>query len=142
MSAVMVCTIGCFDILHVGHIDFLRQAAALGDMLIAGIPNDELYMVLKGHWPVMGATERVEMLTATRWVDYADILSSMDYAAWVDKIGPNILALSVDHKAERFDDAAAACEKNGGRVCRIERSPRNSTTAIIDRAIAIREGRI
>lgn len=142
MSIRTVCTIGCYDLLHVGHLDFLEEASAYGDMLIVGLPNDELYMALKGRSPVISAEARSEMLMATGRVDYVDILRSMDYAAWVDRIAPEILALSVDHTAERFTDAAIACIKNGGKVVRIPRSERESSSAIVDRAWRVREGKI
>jgi cytidyltransferase-like protein len=141
MSERVVCTIGCYDMLHVGHIDFLRKAARLGDMLIVGVPNDELYSVLKGHWPVIRAMDRAEMLLATKYVDNVDLLASMDYASWVDRIGPDVLALGEEHLAERFIEAVAACERNRGRAVRINRSPRDSSTAIMDRAVSVRGGR-
>lgn len=138
----VVCTIGCFDLLHVGHLDFLHIAARLGDMLIVGIPSDELYAVLKGRPPVISAEDRAEMLMATALIDYVDILKSMDYAEWVNRVGPNVLVLSEDHVAERFVLACQMVEANCGRVIRLQRSERESTTAIIDRAVAIREGKI
>jgi rfaE bifunctional protein nucleotidyltransferase chain/domain len=141
MSAKVVGTIGVYDLLHVGHIAFL-QAAAFGDILVVGIPNDELTFALKGRYPVIVAAERADMLMATSAVEAVYILKSFDYAAWVRAVEPDVLVLSVDHTAERFVEAERAVAGYGGQVVRLPRSPRNSTTAIIDRAIAIREGKI
>jgi D-beta-D-heptose 7-phosphate kinase/D-beta-D-heptose 1-phosphate adenosyltransferase len=133
MSAKVVCTIGVFDMLHVGHLDFLKLAASMGDMLVVGIPSDALVERLKGHAPVIPAEHRADMLLALECVDSVDVLETDDYAAWVERLGPDVLALSFEHTAERFVKAARAVEESGGKVARLMRSPRASTTDIVRR---------
>ena len=62
---------GCFDLLHVGHIRYLEDARALGDLLIVGVNGDAAVRRLKGPGrPLMPAAERAEMLAALRAVDH------------------------------------------------------------------------
>ena len=133
MSARVVCTIGVFDMLHVGHLDFLRTAASMGDMLVVGIPSDALVERLKGHAPVIPAEHRADMLLALAFMDRVDVLDTTDYAAWVESFGADVLALSAEHTAERFILAKRAVEAAGGHVAYILRSPRASTTDIVRR---------
>ena len=133
MSAKVVCTIGVFDMLHVGHVDFLRTAALIGDELVVGIPNDALVERLKGRAPVIPADYRADMLLALAFVDRVDVLDTTDYAAWVWRIGPDVLALGVEHTAGRFALAQRTIEAGGGKAVRIPRSPRESTTDIVRR---------
>lgn len=135
-----VCTIGVFDLLHVGHLDFLRVAAEMGDMLIVGIPSDALVERLKGHLPVIPDYYRAEMLRSLIYVDSVDILYTDDYAGWVGRVGPGVLALSFEHTAERFIRAKRAVEEAGGRVAYIMRSARCSTSDIVGRVIDIHGG--
>ena len=129
----LACTIGCFDLLHPGHIDFLRAASREADDLMIGIPADMLVVNLKQRPPIMTAEERSEILENLIMVSAVEILYSLDYVAWVDKLRPSVLVLSVDHTADRFDRAAAKVMSYGGRVVRIARSPRGSTTEILER---------
>jgi cytidyltransferase-like protein len=133
MSTRLVATIGCFDMLHPGHLAFLEAARDEGTGLVVGIPNDDLYMALKGRLPVMDERERAAMLTALRIVDGVSILNSLDYAAWLRKVEPDVLALSQEHRAERFRLAVIAVEEMGGKVVRFPRSPLCSISAIIRR---------
>ena len=62
---------GCFDLLHVGHVRYLEDARALGDLLIVGVNGDDAVRRLKGPGrPLMPAVERAEMLAALRAVDH------------------------------------------------------------------------
>ena len=66
----IVFTNGCFDILHVGHIRYLKQASLLGDILVAGVNSDKSVEKLKGAGrPVNGEHDRLEMLAAYSFVD-------------------------------------------------------------------------
>jgi len=129
----LACTIGCFDLLHPGHLDFLSTAAIEADDLIVGTPADMIFINLKGRPPIMTAEERCEILESLIMVSAAEVLPSLDYAAWVDRLRPSVLVMSVDHTADRFDRAAARVMSYGGRVVRLERSPRGSTSEIIER---------
>lgn len=130
---ITVATIGVYDLLHPGHLDFLKAAAGWGDELVVGIPSDSMVIAIKGRPPIMNQVERATMLQALGLVRAVDILPSLDYAAWIRALQPIVLALSVDHKAQRFTAAAEAMAELRGDVVRIPRSPKCSTTEIIER---------
>lgn len=129
---VKALTIGVFDLLHVGHLDFLRKAAILGD-LVVGIPDDDLVERLKGRRPIIPAEDRAEMLENLSFVDDVEILHDLNYAAFVKRRAPEVLVLSVGHIGKRFDQAIAAAP---AAHVRIERSSRESTSAIKARICA------
>ncbi len=92
----LVITGGCFDILHVGHIRFLRESKKQGDFLLVLIENDRSVKKLKGkNRPINTQHERAEVLAALSSVDYILILPSMknnnDYDMLIKKINPNII---------------------------------------------------
>ena len=65
-----VFTNGCFDILHAGHVEFLRRAKMEGDLLIVGVNSDESVRALKGDQrPINGLYDRIRVLRSIRWVD-------------------------------------------------------------------------
>lgn len=70
-SPIKVLTFGSFDFLHVGHVNFLRRAAGLGDTLIVGVAADELHLEKKKALPVYTFEERITIVRALRWVDTA-----------------------------------------------------------------------
>ena len=68
---------GCFDLLHVGHVRYLEDARAFGDLLIVGVNGDDAVRRLKGPGrPLMPAVERAEMLAALRAVDHVVVFES------------------------------------------------------------------
>ena len=88
---------GVFDILHVGHIHFLRQAKALGDELVVIVAHDETVRMQKRREPINSAEDRAELLRALRMVDevYIGTPGTIDYEL-VKKIDPDIVALGPD----------------------------------------------
>ena len=88
---------GVFDILHVGHIHFLRQARALGDELVVIVAHDETVRMQKRREPINSAEDRAELLRALRMVDevYIGTPGTIDYEL-VKKIDPDIVALGPD----------------------------------------------
>ena len=88
---------GVFDILHVGHIHFLRQAKELGDELVVIVAHDETVRMQKRREPVNSAEDRAELLRAIKYVDEVYIGSprTIDYDL-VRKIDPDIIAIGPD----------------------------------------------
>jgi rfaE bifunctional protein nucleotidyltransferase chain/domain len=79
---LIVFTNGCFDILHVGHIRYLKKAAALGDKLVLAVNSDSSVRELKGkNRPFVPENERLEMLSALEMVDYLVLFSEIDCRA-------------------------------------------------------------
>ena len=122
---------GCFDLLHVGHVRYLRAAKQLGGRLIVAINSDESVRGLKGEGrPLMPAEERAEILSALADVDAVVIFSEHDVRALIREVRPDIHAKGTDYTADTVPerDAVAEC---GGRV-EIVGDPKNhSATKII-----------
>ncbi|MEK7577393.1 MAG: adenylyltransferase/cytidyltransferase family protein [Patescibacteria group bacterium] len=90
---------GCFDLLHFGHISFLKNARALGDHLIVALESDENVRHMKGaSRPIHSQEQRNQMLEALSCVSEVIMLPPMksdaDYAALVSKVHPNIIAIT------------------------------------------------
>jgi len=94
---IRVLTGGVFDLLHVGHIHFLRQARALGDELVVIVANDETVRRQKRREPINTAEDRAELLRAIRYVDevYIGSPGGIDYEL-VARIDPDIIAVGPD----------------------------------------------
>jgi D-beta-D-heptose 7-phosphate kinase/D-beta-D-heptose 1-phosphate adenosyltransferase len=129
---MIVFTNGCFDLLHAGHVDFLRRARALGDRLIVAINEDASVRSLKGPGrPVYSVGERVAMLAAIRSVD--DVWTFGSEAELIEMI--RILRPDVLAKGENSRQPIPGAEFVG-RVELLPVLPGHSTTAIIERIIA------
>jgi FAD synthetase len=101
-SITVVLAGGVFDLLHAGHIFFLKKAKELGDVLIVVVGRDE-HIRKKGREPLHGLDERVEILNNLRMVDLAipgarEIRSEKDYINTIEIVNPDIIALGYDQK--------------------------------------------
>lgn len=107
---------GCFDLLHVGHVRYLRAAKALGGRLVVAINSDESVRALKGAGrPLMPAEERAEILAALADVDAVVIFSEPDVRALIREIRPDIHAKGTDYTANSVPERDVVLEC-GGRV--------------------------
>ncbi len=122
---------GAFDLLHVGHVRYLRAAKQLGGKLVVAVNSDESVRALKGDGrPLMPAEERAEILAALSDVDAVVIFSELDVRTLVREIHPDIHAKGTDYTPESVPERATVIEC-GGRV-EIVGDPKNhSTTEII-----------
>ena len=115
---------GCFDLLHVGHVRYLRAARDLGGKLVVAVNGDDSVRALKGAGrPVMPAGERAEILAALADVDAVVIFPEKDVRAIIREIRPDFQAKGTDYTAESVPerDVVEAC---GGRVA-IVGDPKN-----------------
>ncbi len=95
-----VFTNGCFDLLHLGHVRYLRRARQLGDFLIVGINSDESTRRLKGpKRPLVIESERAEVLAALEDVDYVTIFADNTAGRLVDLLRPSVYAKGGDYAA-------------------------------------------
>jgi D-glycero-beta-D-manno-heptose 1-phosphate adenylyltransferase len=107
---------GCFDLLHVGHIRYLRAAKALGGRLIVAVNADRSVRALKGPGrPLIPAAERAEILAALEDVDAVVIFPEKDVRAIIREIHPEVHAKGTDYSRDSVPerDVVMAC---GGRV--------------------------
>jgi rfaE bifunctional protein nucleotidyltransferase chain/domain len=138
-GACIVFTNGVFDLLHVGHLDLLEKARALGDALVVGVNSDASVRRLKGsNRPIVPLRERMEMLAGLKPVDYVVAFGEDTPARVIAAIRPAVLVKGADYRAAEIvgaDTVRAA----GGRVVRVPLKPGRSTTTIVQRArIAMR----
>jgi D-beta-D-heptose 7-phosphate kinase/D-beta-D-heptose 1-phosphate adenosyltransferase len=112
----VVFTNGCFDILHVGHIQLLRKARSLGDILVVGINDDASIRALKGDKrPLIGQAERAHVLAALDAVDYVTLFSEDTPMKLIEALRPDVLVKGGDYSLERVVGRDFV-ESYGGRV--------------------------
>ena len=103
-SKTVVFTNGLFDLLHVGHLRYLRQARALGDVLIVGLNSDSSAREFKGPThPIVPLNERAELLSALEPVDYVVVFDEPTAERLVDLLRPDIFVKGGDYAARRTD---------------------------------------
>ncbi len=124
---------GAFDLLHVGHVRYLRAAKALGGKLVVAINSDESVRALKGEGrPVMAQDERAEIVAALTDVDAVVIFHELDVRAIIREIRPDIHAKGTDYTAESVPERDVVVE-TGGRV-EIVGDPKDHSTSEIVRS--------
>src|SRR6516225_4035436 len=105
---------GCFDLLHVGHVRYLRAAKQLGGRLIVAINSDESVRALKGDGrPLMPDVERAEILSALADVDAVVIFPEPDVRALIREIRPDVQAKGTDYTVESVPERDVVCECGG-----------------------------
>src|ERR671918_2661970 len=129
----VVFTNGVFDLLHPGHVRYLRDARALGDALIVAINSDRSVRANKGGGrPVNPEGERAEILRALEAVDAVTIFDEDTPHAIITAIQPDILVKGADWGRDEIVGRDVV-EARGGRVVRMDLSPGYSTSHVIGR---------
>jgi rfaE bifunctional protein nucleotidyltransferase chain/domain len=129
----IVFTNGCFDLLHRGHVHVLREAKALGDILIVAINSDRSVKEIKGpKRPVLPESDRAELVAAMEMVDYVALFDEPDPYKMIAAIRPNVLVKGGDWGAEEVVGADIV-QRDGGKVAVIPYLKGFSTTEIIER---------
>jgi D-beta-D-heptose 7-phosphate kinase/D-beta-D-heptose 1-phosphate adenosyltransferase len=127
----VVFTNGCFDLLHVGHANYLREAARLGDVLIVGVNSDAGVRRLKGpERPVINQTDRAAMLAALAWVDHVLIFDEDTPLEVVRRLRPDVLVKGGTYAVEDIVGRDVV-ESYGGKVCVTGKTEGVSTTDIL-----------
>lgn len=127
----VVFTNGCFDILHVGHVAYLKRARELGDVLVVGLNSDSSVRAIKGKLrPVNKEADRAIVLSALYFVDFVTIFDSGTPERLIKAIKPDILVKGADWKAKDIVGADFV-RSYGGRVVRIPFIKGYSTTSVI-----------
>ncbi len=122
---------GNFDLLHVGHVRYLRGAKELGGKLVVAINSDESVRALKGERrPVTPANERAEIVAALADVDAVVIFSELDVRALIREIRPDIQAKGTDYTVDSVPERDVVAEY-GGRVAIVGDPKDHSTSEII-----------
>lgn len=130
----IVFTNGCFDLLHVGHVRYLKEARALGDFLVVGVNTDRSVQVLKGPTrPIQNQNDRAEILASLGAVDLVVIFDEETPLDLIKRVKPTFLVKGGDWKPETivgFDFV----NSYGGKICSLQFIDGKSTTNIINKS--------
>lgn len=130
----IVFTNGCFDLLHVGHIRYLEQAAALGDILIVGINSDESVKKLKGPTrPIQNENDRAEILASLKAVTHTVIFTEDTPYNLITDVLPDILVKGGDWAIDQIVGSDIVLAR-GGQVKSLTFIDGKSTTKIIEKS--------
>jgi D-beta-D-heptose 7-phosphate kinase/D-beta-D-heptose 1-phosphate adenosyltransferase len=130
----LVLTNGVFDLLHPGHVRYLRRARSLGDALVIGLNSDRSARQIKGpERPITPEAERAELLEALDCVDAVVIFDEDTPLALITALQPDVLVKGADW-GERAIVGREVVEAGGGAVVRMPIEEGHSTTAIIEKA--------
>ncbi len=129
----VILTNGCFDLLHVGHIRYLRGAKALGGRLIVAINADDSVRQIKGEGrPLMPAVERAEIVASLSDVDAVVIFSEPDVRALIREIRPDVQAKGTDYTRQSVPERDEVLAY-GGQVEIVGDAKDHSTTDFLSR---------
>lgn len=132
-SERVVFTNGCFDLLHVGHVFVLEEAAKFGHRLVVGINSDESIAELKGpHRPILPLAERMAMVASLRCVDAVVAFHTPTPEALIQIVAPDVLVKGGDYTLETIVGASWV-KAQGGKVEIIPLKPGWSTTQLIEK---------
>lgn len=133
----IVTTNGVFDIIHIGHIRYLKEAKKLGDILIVAINSDPSTKKIKGpKRPLNNENDRAEALAALECVDYITIFNEENPIKVLKQIKPNIHVKGGDYNMNQIIEKATV-EENKGKVKLIPEVEGYSTTDFINKIIEV-----
>lgn len=124
---------GCFDVLHVGHVRYLQDAARVADILVVGVNGDGSVRELKGAGrPVMGEAERAEIISAIRGVDYVTIFHDRSPATLLQVLRPDYQCKGTDYTPDSVPEAEIV-RAYGGKVVIVGDPKDHSTSALLEK---------
>ena len=130
----LVLTNGCFDLLHVGHVRYLRAARELGDALGVALNGDDSVRLLKGEGrPLNNEADRAEVLAALSCVDYVTIFQNVRATRVIEIVRPSMYVKGGDYTTATLDaEERMALEKIGTEVRILPLIPGHSTSRLIN----------
>ena len=134
---VIVLANGCFDLIHVGHLSYLKAAKALGDILVVGVNSDRSVKLIKDkRRPLMSQDERAEIVSAFEFVDYVVVFEQPTVEELLLSLKPHYHAKGTDYSEESVPERgiAASC----GIITRIVGDPKaksHSTSRLIRKIV-------
>ena len=129
----VVFTNGCFDLLHLGHVDYLEKARLLGDRLVVGLNTDSSVSRFKGpDRPVQDQQSRARVLASLQFVDLVVFFDEDTPADLIAPLIPDVLVKGSDYLEENIVGAEVA-KKNGGEVKTIDFVSGYSTSRLIEK---------
>ncbi|HEX6096376.1 MAG TPA: adenylyltransferase/cytidyltransferase family protein [Thermoanaerobaculia bacterium] len=124
---------GVFDVLHVGHVRYLQDAAKVADVLVVGVNGDASVRMLKGpDRPLMPASERAEIIAAIKGVSYVTIFDDKSPANLLQTLKPDFQCKGTDYTADSVPEAEIV-RAYGGQVVIVGDPKDHSTTEILEK---------
>lgn len=131
----IVFTNGVFDLIHPGHVRYLRAAREMGDLLVVGVNSDDSVRRLKGpRRPILSETERVRILAALEPVDYVALFSQDTPLELIKAVRPDVLVKGADYALNEIVGRDEV-ESWGGQVRTVELVPGASSTNVVQRIV-------
>jgi rfaE bifunctional protein nucleotidyltransferase chain/domain len=135
----LVFTNGCFDVLHLGHTSYLKQAKQLGDLLVVALNDDESVRRLKGPGrPINRAADRAGVIAELACVDYVTVFPTDTPIPLLERIRPDVYAKGGDYTPEMLQETAVVTGY-GGTVRIVDYVSPHSTSSILARTRALAE---
>jgi rfaE bifunctional protein nucleotidyltransferase chain/domain len=135
----LVFTNGVFDILHVGHIRYLRLARTLGEALVVAVNSDRSVRELKGeNRPLTNQSDRTEILAALEVVDYVTIFDDVSPRSLIAELLPDVLVKGGDYSLDQIHGREEV-EAAGGAVVSLPLVEGMSTTNILKKALSLKK---
>lgn len=129
----VVFTNGCFDLLHVGHVRYLKSAKELGDFLVVGINSDASVRALKGdERPLQNEEDRAEILASLECIDFVILFSDPTPVELIKAIQPDVLVKGGDWAIDKIVGADIV-RTAGGQVTTIPFVNGRSTTRLVEK---------
>lgn len=129
----IVFTNGCFDILHLGHVQYLAEAKACGDLLVVGLNTDRSVRELKGpSRPLQSETDRAQILVALKSVDHTILFDEDTPLKLIEALQPDVLVKGGDWPIDKIVGADVVL-KRGGQVKSLQFLEGRSTTKVVNR---------
>ncbi len=129
----VVFTNGCFDLIHRGHVEYLKQSKERADVLVVGLNTDDSVRRLKGKGrPILPLEDRASVLAALEVVDYVSVFGEDTPLQMIKKILPDILVKGGDYTADQIVGKEVV-EESGGQVLTVDLIAALSTTDIIQK---------
>ena len=131
----VVATNGCFDLLHVGHVRYLKAARARGDILVVGLNGDASVRQLKGAGrPLNSEKDRAEVLAALESVDLIAIFPEDRATRFIQSVAPDVYVKGGDYKAETLNsEERAVLEKLGTKIEIVPFEKGYSTSGLLEK---------
>ncbi len=129
---------GCFDLIHVGHIRYLREAKKRGDILVVALNSDASVHKLKGKGrPILNQKERAEIISSFSFVDYVIFFNETNVARVLLALKPNFHAKGSDYTLETVPEKQTV-KKYGGKIV-ITGGPKIRSTSQLIEEMALRK---
>ena len=124
---------GCFDLLHVGHVRYLKASKEEADLLLVAVNSDASVRKLKGEGrPLQGEEDRAEIIASLACVDFVTLFGEATVEPLIEALQPDVQCKGTDYTEETVPERAVVL-RNGGRVAIVGDPKDHATSAIVEK---------